>query len=513
MMGNPTQSVLNQKNRTKQKMGVIRRQSLKHTAVNMVGLAVGAVSTLAVYPHALEAYGLAQVLLSVGMVGLPLLAFGANTVAIRFFPRFQDKTSGHHGFLPLLLGLCVVGSVGVWLVAAVFWEVLLAKLQPRAPLLSTYLWMAVPMSFCYVVSTVLAAYSANFKRIVVPSLLLDFSQKLALPALLIAVWQGWLSLDAALWGLLAHAAAVTLGLIFYLRWLGEWHWRFDFDFLKPALRREMWQFIAFGAFGGLALLLAAKVDILMVGSLSAVRAAGIYSIAAYLAAVIEIPIKSLYAASVSSVAQYLADDNRTEMEKLYKSVSINLLVAGLLLFGGIWISIDGLFQLLPNGQELVVGKWVFFFVGLSRVVEMGTGLNNYMVYYSQYYRYSLVSLGVLAVANIGFNFWLIPRVGMTGAAIATLLSIGSYNAISLWLVWLKFRLFPFTRATVLAIVFALGAFAAAYFIPHSGNVLLDIALRSGIFGLIFGAAVLHWRVSEDLNALAQMAWERLRRKL
>jgi O-antigen/teichoic acid export membrane protein len=152
-------------------------------------------------------------------------------------------------------------------------------------------------------------------------------------------------------------------------------------------------------------------------------------------------------------------------------------------------------------------------VGLSRVVEMGTGLNNYMVYYSQYYRYSLVSLGVLAVANIGFNFWLIPRVGMTGAAIATLLSIGSYNAISLWLVWLKFRLFPFTRATVLAIVFALGAFAAAYFIPHSGNVLLDIALRSGIFGLIFGAAVLHWRVSEDLNALAQMAWERLRRKL
>ena len=53
-------------------MGVIRRQSLKHSAVNIVGLGVGALSIFFVYPHALEPYGLAQVLLSVGMVGLPI---------------------------------------------------------------------------------------------------------------------------------------------------------------------------------------------------------------------------------------------------------------------------------------------------------------------------------------------------------------------------------------------------------------------------------------------------------
>lgn len=492
-------------------MGVIRRQSLKHSAVNVVGLAVGAASIFWVYPHALEPYGLAQVLLSVGMVGLPILSLGANTVAIRYFPQFQDKDSGHHGFLPLLLSLCAIGCTLFAFLAWVFWDPFSTALEHKSPLLREYLWMSFPLSFCYITSSVLAVYSSNFKRIVVPSLLLDFSQKLALPLLLIAVWQQWLSLEVAMIGLLVHAALVTCSLAFYLRHIGEWHWKPDWAFITPALRREMLQFIGFGAFGGFALLVAAKSDVFMVGSLSAVKAAGVYAIAAYLATVIEVPIKSLYAASASSVAKYLADDNRVELEKLYKSVSINLLVAGLLLFGCIWISIDSFFELLPNGAELAAGKWVFLFIGLSRLVEMGTGLNNYMVYYSQYYRYSLLSLGVLASANILLSIWLIPILGITGAAVATLLSITGYNAVSIGLVWLKFRLFPFTLATLNAIGFGLAAYFLANLIPISGYHWLDLMLRSGFFALIFGVLVLRFRVSEDLNGLGRMVWGRLRK--
>ncbi len=485
-------------------MGVIRRQSLKHSAVNVVGLGIGAVSTFFVYPHALEAYGLAQVLLSVGMVGLPILSLGANSVAIRFFPRFQDKSTGHNGFLPLLIALCALGCAICGLIAWAFWGPFTTVLEAKSPLLRAYLWMGFPLAFCYITSSVLAVYSSNFKRIVVPSLLLDFSQKLALPILLIAVWKEWLPLHTAMIGLLLHAALVTTGLVFYLRHIGEWHWKPNWAFVTPALRREMLQFIGFGAFGGFALLVAAKSDVFMVGSLSAVKAAGVYAIAAFLGSVIEIPAKSLYSASVSSVAKYLAEDNRVEMEKLYKSVSINLLLAGLLLFGGIWISIDSLFGLLPKGDELAVGKWVFLFIGLSRIVEIGTGLNNYMVYYSQYYRYSLLSLGVLAVANVALSIWLIPILGITGAALATLLSITGYNAISLGLVWLKFRLFPFTQDTMKAIGLAFAAYFVANLIPISGHPLLDLLLRSGFFALIFSVLALKFRVSEDLNALEKM---------
>jgi O-antigen/teichoic acid export membrane protein len=342
--------------------------------------------------------------------------------------------------------------------------------------------------------------------------LLDFSQKIALPILLIGVWQEWISLSGAMWGLLLHAFLVTAGLIFYLNRIGEWHWKPDWTFLHPDLRKELIQFIGFGAFGGFALLVAAKSDLFMVGSLQAVKAAGVYAIAAYLATVIEIPTKSLYAASASSVAQYLSEDNRTALEKLYKSVSINLLVAGLLLFGSIWISIDSLFALLPNGSELSEGKWVFLFIGLARVIEMGTGLNNYMVYYSQYYRYSLVSLGILAATNILLSLWLIPKLGMTGAALATMISITGYNMISIGLVWLKFGLQPFTENTWKTVVLALAAFFFANLIPVSGFELADLFLRSGFYVLIFGVLALRFRMSEDLNGLHGLVKEKLKKR-
>ena len=485
-------------------MGVIRRQSLKHSAVNLVGLVIGAVSTLFVYPHALEAYGLMQVLLSVGMIGLPLLTLGGNTVAIRFFPRFQNKQLGHNGFLPLLLAMCALGCLLAGLLAGMFWQPVSAFLAARAKggsaLLSQYLWMAIPLAFFYVTGVVLSLYSSNFKRIVVPSLLLDFSQKIVVPALLIAVWQEWLPLEAALWGLLIHSFLVMNGMALYLRWLGEWHWQPKWNFLTPDLRKELWQFIGFGALGGFALQMASKIDVFMVGSIGSLQWAGVYSIAAYIAAAIDIPTKSLYAASASSVAKYLADDNRTELESLYKKVSINLLVAGLLLFGAIWISVDSLFQIVPNGEAVAAGKFVLLFIGLSRLVEMGTGLNNYMVYYSRYYLWSLASLGVLAIANFSLNVLLIPRFGMNGAAIATLLSVTCYNAVSVGLVWLKFRLFPFSRNSMMAVVLALVVFFIIQFVPKTGFPLFDIALRSGLYVLTFGILALRFRVSPDLNA-------------
>lgn len=493
-------------------MGVIRRQSLKHITVNLVGLIVGAASTFLVYPHVREEFGLVQILLQVGLLGLPVMSLGANTVAIRFFPKFQDKSLGHNGFLPLLLLLCGLGFVLSGALALVFWEPYMRTVAVKSPLIRQYFWMAFPLAFCYVISVILSVYASNFKRIVVPSILLDFSQKLILPALMIGVWQDWIGLEIALWGMVMHAFCVTVGMIGYLNWLGEWHWKPNWAFLTPALLREMGAFIGFWALGGFALLIAAKSDIFMVGSLSAVKEAGTFTIAAALAAIIELPIKSLYAASASSVAKHLADEDFGALDKLYKSVSINLLVAGLLLFGGLWIAIDSIFQFFPQSQiqDMAGGTWVFFFIGLSRLVEMSTGLNNNMLYYSPHYRYTLISLGIAAGLTILLNFLLMPRIGFYGAAIATLVSISFYNGFSVWLVWLKFRLFPFTRSTLLAILLALGAYALAWCIPFTGINLVDMVLRGGAFAALFGSAVLWLKVSPELNDLARLAWQKLR---
>jgi O-antigen/teichoic acid export membrane protein len=238
--------------------------------------------------------------------------------------------------------------------------------------------------------------------------------------------------------------------------------------------------------------------------------------ASFFATAIEIPTKSLYAASASSVARHLADDNRVELAELYRKVSINLLCAGLLLFGCIWVSIDSLYHLMPNSEVVLAGKWVFFFIGLSRLVEMGTGLNNYLIYYSKYYAWSLLSLGLMAVANIVFGYWLIPRLGIEGAALATLLSITAYNLFSLGLVWQKFGLQPFTRQTLVAVGLGGVTLTAVSCLPQWTQwPLFNLLLRSGLYGGIL-AFLLFWRgVSPDLNAIAERylgRWQPLRQK-
>ena len=484
-------------------MGVIQRQGIKHSIVNFTGLILGTASTIFIYSQreTIEAYGLVQYLLSVGIIGYPLFALSGQTVAVRFFPHFQNKSKGHHGLLPLLILMSLAGWGISTVIAALFWTPVSTALASGSPLLQQYLWMAMPIALFYTLAVVLSTYCVNFKRIVIPSILIDFSLKLFLPLQMIALWQGWISLPLALWLLLLHYFLMMIGMVVYLHRLGEWQWKPQWSFLTPELRGEIGRYAGFGVITGFALLLATKADTLMVGTLATIKGAGIYAIALNIAAAVEIPGKSLYSASASFVARYLADENWTEMKILYRKVSINLLAAGLLLFGCIWVSADQLYEFMPNSAEVSQGKFVLLFLCVAKLVDMGSGLNNQLVYYSKFYRYSIYSLSVLAAANISFNLWLIPAMGLTGAAIATLLSVTCYNLFNLFLVWRKFRIHPFTRQTPVVVALSLLALATVWFLPSSGSNLPDIAIRSGSYALLFAFLVLRFRISPDVNQL------------
>ncbi len=484
-------------------MGVIQRQGIKHSIVNFVGLAIGVASTLFVYnrKEVVEAYGLVQYLLSIGMIGFPLFSFASSAIALRFFPYFEDKPSGHRGFLTILLGLSLLGWTVCAGVALLFWGQIKAAVAGDSELLTTYLWVAFPLTLLYTLATVFVQYAANLKRIVVPSLLFDFSLKLALPSFLVALWLGWLDLQTVLRLLLVHFSLVTIALIVYLHVMGERFARPRFDFLTPKLRHDILGYAGFVMISGVAILLAVRADTFLVGTLTDMKRTGFYAIALNIAVAIDIPIKGLHAATVPFLTKYLAEENWVELRNLYHKVSINLLTAGLLIFGCIWVSVDDLYRLMPNSGEVSQLKFVLLFLCIGKLIEMAVSLNSPLVYYSKYYRYSLVAICLLALANIGFNIWLIPILGLPGAAVATLLSITCYNLFGLTLVWTKFRMQPFNRSMALAGVLGVAAMAAVWFFPSTGYALVNIALRSGLFALLFALLVIRFRVSEDIVEL------------
>ena len=93
------------------------------------------------------------------------------------------------------------------------------------------------------------------------------------------------------------------------------------------------------------------------------------------------------------------------------------------------------------------------FLGIARVINMATGLNNEIINYSKYYAWNLVFILFLATTNIVANILLIKAFGLVGAALATLISISLFNIIRLSFIQLKFKMHPLSVQMIIYIYY------------------------------------------------------------
>lgn len=87
-----------------------------------------------------------------------------------------------------------------------------------------------------------------------------------------------------------------------------------------------------------------------------------------------------------------------------------LLIGGFL-FLLLWINIDNIFDIIPNGADYRAGKWVVFFIGLSRLIVMFLGFGYTLISFSRYYYWGLYFTFFITAITILTNSWLIPYWG------------------------------------------------------------------------------------------------------
>ena len=193
-----------------------------------------------------------------------------------------------------------------------------------------------------------------------------------------------------------------------------------------------------------------------------------------------------------------------------KSVSLHQLLAGSLIFFLIWINIDLLFDLIPNGDEYREGKWVVFILGFSRLLNSTLSVGCTVLNYSKYYFYSLVFTVLLTVTAIFLNVKLIPYFGMYGAASASLAAYAIYFVLLLWVVWKTIRVNPFSMAQVKVCLVMMGLFGInllwyCCLTPHVASTvtlaLLEALVRSLLLLLAAFFTVYKFGISDDVNRL------------
>ncbi len=495
-------------------MGIIIRQVTKRSLVNYIGVGIGAISVLFIYSRDEEAYGLIQFILSMAALLVPFAGLGVNTLVVRFFPAFKDTPSQHHGFLGFLVTYALIAltlfMVIVTLFEAPFLKVL-ETLKFNVPLFQDNFLFIGLILFSLVFSNILEAFSSNFNRIVIPSMLTNLLQKLALPVIVLLFLSGILSLYSLRLALTGISFLSFLGLIWYVRSLGQLHLRLEPSHLTPSLFRQMGTYALFGILSSLAGTLPFRIDTIMVAAMISTKENGIYSISNFIVNTIEIPYLAIVAIASPIIASAFQRHDYEEISVLYRKGSLNLLIGGLLIFLLVWISIHDLLRLTSNYESLVRGVGVVFILGLTKTITMSFGLSNYIIDLSRFYRFNFFNLLITATMNVGLNFILIPKHGILGAATATAISLLAMNFTGVLFTAIRLKMHPFTWKTLSVVGLASAVYFSSFLFPKTPWPLANIALNSAIVVVEFVLPLLLFRVSPDLNRVFGQVKERFLR--
>ena len=412
-------------------MGVIAKQSIRGTIVTYLGIAVGVVTTFFVLTRFLttEEIGLARVLIDAATLFIGLAQLGTNASIIRFYPYFQEKNSDEdHGFFFWAL---VVPFIGFVLFAIIYWACsvpLGAWFGDKSPLFVEYYYFVLPLAFFMLYQTICESTCNVLMHIVLPRAVRELVVRVGLLALYLLYAFRILSLDGFVIGLCANYAIAAIINMAYFFSLKPIRLKPDFAFLRDNtdLVRRYLLYSGFLVLSAVTTVLAPTLSSFFVTAKMGLDTTGIFAIATYMAVLVSVPNRSLSAIASPQLARAIKENNREECSALIRQVTRNMLLIGGFILLTIWVNIDLIFHILPNGTTFATAKNVVLILGVSQLILGTFTICLTALNYSRYYAISLILSLILTVSAIVLNNYLVPLWGMDGAAVSNLMSYGLY---------------------------------------------------------------------------------------
>lgn len=502
-------------------MGIIIRQGFKSSIVSYVGVLIGIFNVLVLYNKFLtqEQLGLyASTLLTFPIIYMSFALLGVPSVAVRFHSKFQD----YHSRRQLFTFIIITPLIG--LSVFVFLYLLLKPLYLKfylnnSPLLVKYYYVFIPLTIAMVYLLVLESYSRINLRIAVPSVIREVGLRLANSILVLLFGFHVISFDTMVHLTVASYILAIIAILIYLHYQKRLYSSLDFGFVKHPAFKEMYQYGLWVLLGGASAALLPHIEkVLLPAFKGGLGSTAIFDIASRIALVISIPRNSIVMISAPIISTAYQRNDFKEIDTIYKKSSLNLFIIGTLLFLGIWVNIDAIFSIFPKSEIYSQGKWVVLMVGISRIVDMMTGLNTEILTNSKFFRFDIVFMLFFTVLIIVCSQFLIPLYGYNGAALAALISTVLYNIVKLLFIHYKMNIQPFTTNTIKVVILATVAYLATLVVPSPKigdfvSTLVSMGIRSLLVVLIFGGGILLWHVSVDISYGFSSAWNAIQKRI
>lgn len=496
-------------------MGIIQKQGAFSTALNYLGVVIAYLNLIFILPHylSLEEIGLMRLIVEIATLLMLVFQFGSPYLVIRYFPQYSESEQDQRSFYTLAISFSLIGISLMAVFYAIFRHPILNYFSEKSALISDYETSFLSIACALVLFNVLERIFASKKIVVAPTFVKELLYRLALSIVVILIGTQLFSFSEGIYfwiGLYGFGPVLLLYL--YKKKFG----------LKFSFSKNVWNQINFikytkyasivslGAIGGG---LSIKLDMLMTGSMLGLEQLSIYATMVYIATVIEIPKRALVQISDPFISEYYTSGRIDKIGDLYKKNSVVLLVFGFFLLLGIYFNLPYLFKIMPKGESFALGINVFLIIALVKIMSLLSGITNQILLNSKEAWISSATIILLAVMSIGLNFYFIPIYGLEGAALATLISVGVNHFLTMYYVYLKFKIHPFCKEIYYLFGIVILILGVGSIIPQSENPWLGLIVTSFIIGTTYPIIIWKLNISQDANQMAFQVLDKMKNYL
>jgi O-antigen/teichoic acid export membrane protein len=492
-------------------MGIVFRQSIKSTIVTFLGAILGAFCNIA-YVNVLEkqANGFRTTVFDQATILQIFVLLGTTGTLMTYIQRYPagDKRKLLQTF-SLLVPL--TGTVLMLVPYLLFKEDIIRFYAPKdqdmvgrfyiwIPLL-TLLWSYLNQMDAYLTGLHKSAVSAFVREVMIRIINLVLIGLLYYGYISFAFFLAGCILTYALaFILLIPVAMKTVGFGFSMKWSA---------FSKQEYR-ELIHFSWYHMLTAVSIVAIVNVGSYMLGIFSAngLDAVSVYGVAIFISTIMIIPYRAMATAAFPSLNMAYTNNEMTKLAGMFSRAAVNTLIVSVLMTVLIACNLHNVLFILRKGYDDIIPLVLILLLG--RLIDTATGLNTEVIIISKYYKFNYRISMLLVVILIGFNYLLIPRYDVYGAAWGTTIALTIFNVCKVIFLWKKMGLHPFSKHTLPVLLTGVAAAAAGYLLPELPHFVADVIVRSTVIVAVYGGLMLWLKPSEDLRTYLKSVKENKR---
>jgi O-antigen/teichoic acid export membrane protein len=503
-------------------MSTIRRQSIISSFIVYFGFALGFVNTYLFTQGSADGsgftetqYGLTGLFIAIANIMFALAHLGSLQYVHKYFPYYADNLEPKkNDQFTWALTISISGFIMVMLGGYVFKDLVVQKYATNSPELVTYFYWIFPFGFGLTVYSLVEAFAWQFNETVLTNFLREVLFRLLTTLLILFTFAGILTSFDVFIKIFAFTYIIIAAILtVYLFATKKVHLTFSVSRVTKKFSKKIIQLMLLLWGGGLVFNISQVFDSLVIAAVmpNGLAMAGIYTLAQNMSSLIQAPQRAIISASLGPLSRSWKDKDFDRIKRIYSRSSINQLIFAVGMFVLIWINFtDGVLTFGLRSSYLDA-RPAFLFIGLMRVLDLGTGLNGQIIGTSTYWRFEFITGVILLALALPLNYLLTREYGIVGTAASNLVALAIYNSIRFTFLYRKFGMQPFTSKTIYTLFLGAIAYLICHLLFKDKTGFVWIATRSALFAAIYLTGVLMLKLSPDLRPVLQNVGKRFTR--